>query len=661
MTPLIEYIFLDSKSLYSYYKHKEVKIDDIIRHLCVIKHTENYYVPDHQINGAKSFISSKYLSLSDLLWKFPLDVSKECLQSFNGLLYIKPNMAEEWFDLISRISPTIFIASWFLAEYEENSLKSATFRQFVKKRLMNQFRYTSLLSPYLPELESFINEQSGLYDLHVHLNGSTETESVWISAVNNPDKAMKEFTDSAKKKSTTKKQLEQIMPEIDIEMFKSCLERSLKYRQEIINYIYEVNYGKKLLEDKSEHLIDELEYLWGDFPENCIYSDIVKEIIFNILVMSSLKYRKNEIIAQKYHFYLITKGLFNALLVQQKSQFGFDQFQSITDNGLREFVEDDYRKRFLQMAGYPVHNYVRFMEGRFSPKNSKSKNRLFVNKIVNDFTTFKNKTNSETELTLIAHFIKQPEEKNKFDDIRHGDLRLSLKRKAEALLSYKQSGDKNAKYLIGVDAAANELDASPDVFAPIFKFLRKSELFRFTYHVGEDFRHLISGIRAIDEAVEFLDMQIGDRLGHCTALGIEPSIWSKHYIGKTYIPRGEWLFNLVWIWNIINTNKECANIQYLIPKIEAYIMRYSQDIFGTTFSPFQLLKSWEFRKYDPYVYLKENRNDYYSSDIIEDYEEWEKITNMLNSNNFLDCINSIVRYKNIRYTLFKLPDKQLCQ
>ncbi|WP_434502412.1 hypothetical protein [Prevotella sp.] len=402
MTPLIENLFLDSKSLYSYYNYKDVNIDEVLRHLCVIKHTENYYVPEHQINGALSFISRKYLSLSDLLWKFPLDASKECLQSFNELLYIKPNMAEEWVGLISKISPTIFIASWFLEEYEKNSLKSGTFRQFVRKRLMNQFRYTSLLSPYLPELESFIKEQSGLYDLHVHLNGSTETESVWMSAVNNPDKAMREYIISANKKSTTKKQLEQIMPEIDIEMFKSCLERSLKYRQEIINYIYEVNYEKKLL-------IDGLEYLWGDLPENCIYSDIVKEIILNILVMSSLKYHKNEIIAQKYHFYLITKGLFNALLVQQKSQFGFDQFQSITDNGLREFVEVDYRKRFFQMAGYPVHNYIRFMEGRFSPKDSKSKNRLFVNKIIKDFTAFKKNTNSKTELILIAHFIKKPE------------------------------------------------------------------------------------------------------------------------------------------------------------------------------------------------------------------------------------------------------------
>ncbi|WP_434502410.1 hypothetical protein [Prevotella sp.] len=242
-------------------------------------------------------------------------------------------------------------------------------------------------------------------------------------------------------------------------------------------------------------------------------------------------------------------------------------------------------------------------------------------------------------------------------------MRLSLKRKAEALLSYKQSGDKNAKYLIGIDAAANELDASPDVFAPVFKFLRKSELFRFTYHVGEDFRHLISGIRAIDEAVEFLDMHIGDRLGHCTALGIEPSIWSKHYIGKTYIPRGEWLFNLVWTWDIINTNKECANIQYLIPKIEIYIMRYSQEIFEKIYSPFELLKSWKFRKHDPNVYLKENRNYYYSSDIIEDYEEWEDITHKLKSNEYLDHINYMYyKYKPSRQKYdeyIKIEDDEL--
>ena len=35
----------------------------------------------------------------------------------------------------------------------------------------------------------------------------------------------------------------------------------------------------------------------------------------------------------------------------------------------------------------------------------------------------------------------------------------------------------------------------------------------FTYHVGEEFRHVLSGLRHIDEVIEEFDYKAGDRLG----------------------------------------------------------------------------------------------------------------------------------------------------
>jgi hypothetical protein len=46
-----------------------------------------------------------------------------------------------------------------------------------------------------------------------------------------------------------------------------------------------------------------------------------------------------------------------------------------------------------------------------------------------------------------------------------------------------------------------------------------------TYHVGEAFRHLLSGLRAIDEVLRFLNPQPGDSISHGIVLGLDPAVW----------------------------------------------------------------------------------------------------------------------------------------
>ncbi len=68
-----------------------------------------------------------------------------------------------------------------------------------------------------------------------------------------------------------------------------------------------------------------------------------------------------------------------------------------------------------------------------------------------------------------------------------------------------------------------------------------------TYHVGEDFLELASGLRAIDESILYLELQRDDRLCHALGLGIEPA---DYYAGKgyrLYTTKQERLDNLVWL------------------------------------------------------------------------------------------------------------------
>lgn len=84
--------------------------------------------------------------------------------------------------------------------------------------------------------------------------------------------------------------------------------------------------------------------------------------------------------------------------------------------------------------------------------------------------------------------------------------------------------------LVGIDAASDELACPPRTFSAAFRWVRDrldleanpdTELpirLGFTFHAGEDFRDLLTGIRHVDEAAHLLSMRPGDRLGHALAL-----------------------------------------------------------------------------------------------------------------------------------------------
>jgi adenosine deaminase len=155
--------------------------------------------------------------------------------------------------------------------------------------------------------------------------------------------------------------------------------------------------------------------------------------------------------------------------------------------------------------------------------------------------------------------------------------------------------------LVGKDAAGNELDTPPEVFAPAFRVLNRAGLDNTTYHAGEDFRHLVSGLRAVDEAVTFLEMKAGDRIGHGTALGICPGLW-KNRIGRESICwcfAGEWLDNLVWLCDVLRQEGHKTQI----PALHLEIERFFYDVYGRhgfkAVPHHTLLEAWKMRGLDP--------------------------------------------------------------
>ena len=65
--------------------------------------------------------------------------------------------------------------------------------------------------------------------------------------------------------------------------------------------------------------------------------------------------------------------------------------------------------------------------------------------------------------------------------------------------------------------------------------------------MGEDFLDIADGLRATDEAVQFLCMEKGDRIGHGLVLGVDPDEYYQNKRYSIYLRRQDYLDNLVWI------------------------------------------------------------------------------------------------------------------
>jgi hypothetical protein len=109
-----------------------------------------------------------------------------------------------------------------------------------------------------------------------------------------------------------------------------------------------------------------------------------------------------------------------------------------------------------------------------------------------------------------------------------------------------------------------------------------------TVHAGEDFVHLIGGIRRVAEAVDLLELGEGARLGHAVALGVDVKAWCA---GSTLlrVPRGERLLDLLWAWQMAPQLSDAKRGWLAV--VEREICRLGDAIFGQAVTP-QLLSRW---------------------------------------------------------------------
>lgn len=145
-----------------------------------------------------------------------------------------------------------------------------------------------------------------------------------------------------------------------------------------------------------------------------------------------------------------------------------------------------------------------------------------------------------------------------------------MTRHAEAVVETLREDALLRPLVVGIDVAGAEIDSNPRQHAPLYHSVRRrlddpvpvAGLYPvrlgFTYHVGEDFRDLLTGIRHVDEAAHLLAMRPGDRLGHALSLAWEPkSFYGRHRSSHPLM--GEHALDLLWAYSVLRRQPDSAD------------------------------------------------------------------------------------------------------
>ncbi len=325
--------------------------------------------------------------------------------------------------------------------------------------------------------------------------------------------------------------------------------------------------------------------------------------------------------------YLAIQNIFHQAVTQHSKRLGFLNFLDWYDSPARKLSPNWSRSRQHYILQSVTNDRRQRVEGRVTPE------RETLSSWIEAYyhTLFSEDYRLGRDFGLVAHLIKMPPQTRppkKTEEwqtvwtpvIRHRRLRREIKKIALNLEKYRAEDPDAAAAILAIDAARHERDASPEIFAPAFRYLRRSlplafrrftdtvhrcdiEPLKATYHVGESFHHPISGLRAVYEALHFLDLRPGDRIGHGIVLGIDPEKWIKTAGTDPQMPREERLDNWVWIHHML---RFCSHCDEEIKRLENYIAREFNELYwNETVPPTTeglndlLAAAWKMRWMDP--------------------------------------------------------------
>lgn len=559
-------------------------------------------LPDHVFDLGFEAAQQRGLTDGDLAAAALRLLAEEFLEVQQGQVQVKLDRFGEWQQsVLSRVSSVPIVAA-MQALHVKRGGHLAGHDSVEAQMGCSHGQALPCPTPRDGAVEDYIGRE-GLHESHLHLNGSTFAEQCWLRALAHPNREVRLFSElwQASKRSPARDRVQELARLHENKFTPDQLRRDLLLAGRLRAWLAYAALSPGNLPSNAPWRAGEMR----GYGSACIAPEVKHPYMLKhsgpaeqlsgeldwltrLLCQPQLSIR----VTRMLHLYLLLQHQYRELMVQGEELYGFDQFQKYTLTDLRTPAERSYVQRFVDMHGpHEQRSHTAYMEGRFAPKASSVGNARLLQQILGGYLAYLRdglqandaaQTHSlsrtlqeldeaskqpharwpqRQQLALVVHFIKQPW-KPRQGPYRYYKLRCTLESQMTHLRITLRDFPRLRRWVRGVDGAANELHAPPEVFASIFRQAERVGLGHRSYHVGEDFPHLLTGLRHMLDAIELLNLRNGSRIGHGTALGIDPALWLSRMPGTLHLSRSERLLDLLAAWQLLRQLPDCPMQAY---------------------------------------------------------------------------------------------------
>lgn len=203
----------------------------------------------------------------------------------------------------------------------------------------------------------------------------------------------------------------------------------------------------------------------------------------------------------------------------------------------------------------------------------------------------------------VSEGTKLPKDAGNPIGFRFARFYLDRRRHAQAIVNVFRQYPGALRTVRGIDLCTDEAGVPIWVMAPLVRWIREAGQqaaiqlkrrgefttppLRTTVHAGEDFVHLLTGLRRLDETVHYLRLEEGDRLGHALSLGIDPASWCAR-ASRVVQAREERMFDLIWEWSCY-AKQGVRVASERLAYVRTEMVRLAHLVFGRSFAPEDLM------------------------------------------------------------------------
>lgn len=590
-------------------------------------------------------------SVFSMLYRY----SEKVLEYVNHEPFCRMNQVLNWNSIASRIGQDILVTAWLA----HRDVLDERFEE--GKHECFDWPYCIRVKDW--KLHSMIEQ--GVAENHFHLWGSTQSFSLsWAALMNHPYRIVKTICDMERFRrnlvtgsmdpdgDNEKRWIDRLRCAAFIRglLFEKCAngKSSSEIQKEFTRYDIREESRMKQISDK----IELLRFCYGErvqqpHRDKCL-DYTMSRVLYSPNLDSSNRllsgerallyhcFRKiyiNEFTEYEksiFYIYLLIKANFRGEMIQINRRNGFQNFADYQSRkgqfyeGLPEYESEALR---LAVSATIKENHIETLEARIMPgitwKDMAEKLRG-----LDEGIGFVSKEDME-KVSYITHFAKTPFRQKELEKQRfllyprNYKVREKIERQAKALYEFRIRCHQGGKRICGIDACSNEVGCRPETFATEFRFLRgcRQPLERkwylpdeppmrdlgVTYHAGEDFLDICDGLRAVDEALEFLEMRNGDRIGHGLVLGLDPEEYYRDRYYNMYLRKQDLLDNCIWLmyrtleWDIPLDSSSRKSLEHTAEKLLHEIYKESLGKqSGVTLEDYY--DSWRLRADHPRLY-----------------------------------------------------------